>query len=167
MTAVASDMHELGPAMRPLTLKQRRYVLALFEAPKKYGRGVFAAERAGYAASSRGNLSVIASQLSADPRVQAAIAEVSQQRLTILGPLAVHALEKLLENPKHRDHGRALGMVMDRVAPALQTSVVKVEGEVKLNAGDVAHVMERIEELSRKFMVSLPSPKVLDHEAAT
>jgi phage terminase small subunit len=166
MSAGASDIGELGPAMRVLTEKQRRFVLALFEAPKKYGRGVFAAERAGYDASSRGNLSIIASQLNADPKVQAAIAEVSQARLTILGPTAVYALEKLLENPKHRDHGRALGMVMDRVAPTLSTSVVKVEGEVRVNAGDAAVVLARIEELSRKFMVSLPAPKIIDHEAA-
>jgi phage terminase small subunit len=154
------DTH-VGPAMRALTEKQRRFVLALFEAPKKYGRGVFAAERAGYEASSRGNLSIIASQLNADPRVQAAIAEVSQARFTILGPTAVYAIEKLLENPRHRDHGRALAMVMDRVAPALSTAVVKIEGEVKLNAGDAALVLERIEELSRKFMVALPAPKVI------
>jgi phage terminase small subunit len=168
MSRAAAQEHiaDLGPAMQVLTEKQRRYVLALFEAPKKYGRGVFAAERAGYQAASRGNLSVIASQLSADPKVQAAITEVSQARLTILGPTAVDALEKLLENPKHRDHGRALGMVMDRVAPALTTSVVKVEGEVKVSAGDAAVVLARIEELSRRFMVSLPAPKVIEHDEA-
>lgn len=70
---------DLGPNMRALTEKQEKFVLALFEAPRKYGRGVFAAERAGYQAASRDNLAVIASQLNSDPKVQAAIAEVSQQ----------------------------------------------------------------------------------------
>jgi phage terminase small subunit len=166
VTSARDHIADLGPAMLLLTEKQRKFVLALFEAPKKYGRGVFAAERAGYETSSRDNLSVIASQLNSDPKVQAAIAEVSQQRLTVLGPLAVYAIEKLLENPKHRDHGRALGMVMDRVAPALTTSVVKVEGRVELSAGEAAHVLERIEELARKFAVQLPAPKIIDHEAA-
>jgi phage terminase small subunit len=161
-----SAEYQPGPALRKLTEKQQRFVLALFEAPKKYGRGVFAAERAGYAAASRDNLSIIASQLNANPDVQAAIAEVSQQRLIVLGPLAVFALEKLLENPKHRDHGRALGMVMERVSPVHTTAVVEVKGEVKLSAGDVGRVLERIEELAAKFAVRLPAPKVIDHEAA-
>jgi phage terminase small subunit len=158
--------HQHGPAMAALTEKQQAYVLALFEAPKKYGRGVYAAERAGYQASSRANFSIIASQLNAEPKIQAAIAEVSQARLVVLGPSAVYALEKLLENPKHRDHGRALGMVMDRVSPLQTTAVVKVEGEVRLSADDTKRVLERIEELSAKFLAALPAPKVIDHEAA-
>ena len=107
----------------------------------------------------------MAYQLLGDEKVQAAIAEVSQQRLTVLGPLAVHALEKLLGNPAHRDHGRALGIVFDRVAPALSQSVVKVEGEVKVQH-DSSFVMARIEGLCAKFAIPLPPPKTIEHEEA-
>lgn len=83
----------------------------------------------------------------------------------MLGPLAVHAPEKLLGNPAHRDHGRALGIVFDRVAPSLSQSIVKVEGEVKLHH-DSATVLARIEELCAKFAIPLPAPKIIDHGAA-
>ena len=114
MTDVATkeDLGQVGPAMAALTEKQRRYVIALFEAPKSHGALTFAAKRAGYgtATSSRQSLSQMAHALNADPKVQAAIAEVSQQYITVLGPHAVRALKKLLDDPKARDHGRALGI---------------------------------------------------------
>jgi phage terminase small subunit len=160
--------HEMGPAMQVLTEKQRKYVLALFEAPRSHGSGVFAARSAGYgtSSSSRQSIAQLAYQLNTDPKVQAAIAEVSKQYLTVLGPHAVRGLKKVLDNPAHRDFGRALGIVMDRVSPVQSTAVVKVEGEIKLSAGETAQVLERIEELARKFSVALPAPKVIDHEAA-
>ena len=168
MNALAREpIADLGPAMRVLTEKQRRYVLALFEAPRTYGSGVFAVKMAGYGkpTSSRQSLAQLAYQLNTDPKIQAAIAEVSQQHLTVLGAPAVRALRRLLDNPAHRDHGRALGIVMDRVAPSQSTHTVKVEGEVKLSAQETAHVLERIEELAAKFAVQLPAPKIIDHEA--
>jgi hypothetical protein len=82
-----------------------------------------------------------------------------------MGPNAVRALKRILDNPGHRDHGRALGIVMDRVSPQNSTHTVKVEGEVKLSPGETRHVLERIEELARKFSVALPPPKIIEHEA--
>lgn len=155
-----------GPAMAKLTEKQRKFVHALFLAPRSHGAGLFAARAAGYGTktSSNNSLSVIAYQMQNDPRVQAAISEASQMYLTTLGPPAVRALKKLLANPKHRDHGRALAIVMDRVTPVQSTAVLKVEGEVTLNASEAKHVMEKIEALASKFMVALPAPKILEHE---
>jgi phage terminase small subunit len=170
MTNAAATFEDVshGPAMAGLTAKQRRYVLALFEAPKSHGALTFAARAAGYgkATSSRQSLSQMAHELNGDTKIQAAIAEVSRQFLTALGPHAVRALKKILDNPAHRDHGRALGIVMDRVSPVQSTAVVKVEGEVKLSAKETEHVLERIEELAAKFMVALPAPKIINHEAA-
>jgi phage terminase small subunit len=170
MSNVAATFEDVshGPAMAALTAKQRRYVLALFEAPRSHGALTFAARAAGYgkATSSRQSLSQMAHQLNGDPRIQAAIAEVSRQFLTALGPHAVRALKKILDNPAHRDHGRALGIVMDRVSPVQSTAVVEVKGEVKLSAAAAERVMERINELAAKFAVSLPAPKIIDHEEA-
>lgn len=58
------------------------------------------------------------------------------------------ALKKVLDNPGHRDLGRALGIVSNRMAPVRSTAAGKVEGEVMLGAGDTAVVLDRIEELS-------------------
>jgi phage terminase small subunit len=151
-----------GPKMAALTEKQRRYVTALFEAPKSHGALTFAARRAGYgsASSSRQSLSQMAHALNGDPKIQAAIAEVSQQYITVLGPHAVRALKKVLDNPAHRDFGRALGIVMDRVAPAESTLNVKHDATPAFQ--NTAEVMKRIAELAAKFNIALPAPKVVD-----
>src|SRR6266702_4264914 len=83
-----------GPAMAVLTEKQKRFVRALFESPKTYGAGVFAARLAGHGneKSSRQSLASMAYQMQCDPKIQAAIAEVSQSFLTTLGPVAVRAM---------------------------------------------------------------------------
>nr|WP_249817286.1 hypothetical protein [Bradyrhizobium sp. 179] len=126
----------------------------------------FAAKAAGYQASSQASLHSIAHQLGSDPKVEAAVAEISRQYLVTLGPRAVRAMRKVLDNDKHKDFGRVLGLIMDRVSPVQSTALVKVEGEVTVSSADTARVMERIEELSTRFMVALPSPKVIEHEAA-
>ncbi len=165
-TSDATDAGQYGPAMAALTERQRRYVRALFDAPRSHGSGVFAAKAAGYSASSRAVLASTAWQLNSDPKVQAAVAEMSQQFLITLGPVAVRTMKRILDTPNHKELGRVIGLVMDRVSPVQSTAIVKVEGEVKLSAGDAATVLNRIEELSNKFMVALPSPKIIDHEAA-
>ncbi|WP_245509374.1 hypothetical protein [Bradyrhizobium zhanjiangense] len=163
----AVDVRE-GPAMAALNERQKRFVHALFLAPRSHGSRTFAAKAAGYGTptSSRQSLSQIGHQLSTDPKVQAAISEVSASYLTTLGPPAVRALRRLLDDPKHKDHGRALGIIMDRVTPVQSAAVLKVEGEVKISAADAARVMERIEELSAKFMQPIPAPKIIEHERA-
>ncbi|MCW2219509.1 phage terminase small subunit [Bradyrhizobium japonicum] len=163
-----TDEVKHGPAMVALSEKQRAFVHALFLAPKTHGSRTFAARAAGYgtATSSRQSLSQMGHQLCADPKIQAAIAEVSTSYLTTLGPPAVRALRKLLDDPRHKDHGRAIGIVIDRVTPVQSTAVLKVEGEVRLAAGDAARVMERIEELTARFMPQLAAPKVIEHEEA-
>jgi phage terminase small subunit len=163
MTEVA-DITSHGPAMAVLTDRQQRYVNALFEAPRTHGSGTYAARVAGYSASSRKVLASIAYQLNGDPKVQAAIAEVSQQHLTTLGPIAVRAAKKVLDQPSHRDFGRVLGLIIERVSPTNSTHTVKVEGEVKLSSRETEHVLARIEELAAKFGVQIPAPKVIEGE---
>jgi phage terminase small subunit len=159
---LAPNIAGVGPAMAALTDKQRRYVHALFEAPKSHGALTFAARRAGYgtASSSRQSLSSMAHALNSDPKVQAAIAEVSQQHLTVLGPVAVRAMKRVLDQPQHRDFGRVIGIVMDRVAPAESTLTVKHDATPAFQ--NTAEVMRRIAELAAKFNIALPAPKVID-----
>jgi phage terminase small subunit len=168
MTELTTGETQGGPAMLAITEKQRCYVLALFEAPKAHGSGVFAAKAAGYGTptSTRHSLAQMAHQLNSDPKIQAAISEVSKQFLGVLGPHAVRALKRILDDPKHREHGRALGIVMDRVSPVQSTATVKVEHEHSLSTSQMHHIMERIEALSAKFMMALPAPKIIEGEAA-
>ena len=102
----------------------------------------------------------MAHALNSDPKVQAAIAETSQQYITALGPHAVRALKKVLDNSAHRDHGRALGLVLERVAPAESTLTVKHDATPAFQ--NTAEVMKRIAELAVKFNITLPVPKVID-----
>ncbi len=126
---------------------------------------MFAARKAGY----QGNanvLAVTACQLRSDERVRAAIDEVSRQFVSMLAPEAVRAMKKILDDPKHRELGRMIGLVLDRVAPAESTHKLKVEGEIKLGPVETEQVLKRIEELAAKFSVSLPAPKIIDGELA-
>lgn len=161
--ALVEQDQQIGPAFAALTEKQRRFVLALFDAPKSHGSLTFAARAAGYKASTADSMHSIAHQLGSDPKIEAAISELSRQYLVTLGPRAVRAMRKVLDDDKHRDFGRVIGIVMDRVTPTQSTALVKVEGEVKMSSMDTSLVLERIEELSRKFMVALPQPRIIEH----
>jgi phage terminase small subunit len=138
--------------MAALTEKQRQFVHGLFLAPRSHGSHTFAARAAGYGTptSSRKSLSSMAHALMCDPKIQAAIAEVTTSYLTTLGPAAVRALRKVLSNDKHKDHGRAIGIVMDRVTPVQSTAVLKVEHEVGPSLRAVANVTARILELAER-----------------
>jgi phage terminase small subunit len=168
MAAVAEQLGTLGPKMAALTEKQRAFIYHYFQAPRKHGAGTYAARAAGYghANSTRQSMSQMAYQLLGDEKVLDAIQEESRKFITALGPPAVRALGKLIADPKSRDHGRALGLVLERVSPADSTLTVKHAGEVKLSSQDASLVLARIEELAAKFAVPLPSPKIIDHEAA-
>lgn len=169
MTDLAKSDGQMGEAMAALNERQRAFVLALFDAPKSHGSGVFAAKVAGYGTpqSSQQTLASVACKLKADPRIQAAITEVTKQHFAVLGPAAVRGLRKILDNPKHREFGRAIGLIMDRVAPSQSGLVVEVKGEVKLSARETDEVLARIEHLAKKFMGgALPAPKIIEHEAA-
>lgn len=159
------DRGQFGPAMSALTERQRAFVCHYFEFPRKHGAGTYAAVAAGYG-NNRASSAAIAYQLLGDEKIQRAIEEESRKRIVTLGPLAVRALKKLLETPSSRDHGRALGIVMDRIAPQSSTLEVNVKGEVKMTAAQTADVLARIEQLCSKFAVALPAPKTIEHVAA-
>lgn len=90
------DQGEWGPAMQALpTERQRAYVVARFEVTPGRGAQVRAAKLAGYGtpASTAKALSVIASRIENDERVQSAIEEEGRRRFRTLSPVAHHACE--------------------------------------------------------------------------
>jgi hypothetical protein len=154
-----------GPAMSALNERQKLFTRALFEAPRKHGAAVFAARAAGYGTptSSVQSFASIASRLCSDPKIQDAIQEESRKYVTTLGPMAVRALKNLLGTPGHRDHGRAVGILMERIAPVESTHNVRVTHDATPSFKETAQVLERIAELAAKFSVRLP-PLIIDGE---
>jgi hypothetical protein len=161
-----------GPAMAALNDKQRLFVRGLFELPGgKHGAATRAARAAKYgtSTSSPASFASIASRLGADPRIQEAISEVSRQYVTTLGPLAVRALKNLLVTPSHREHGRALGLTMERVAPQQSTHTIAVRHDATPAFQNTAQVMARMAELAAKYcgpMAVLPAPIVIENDEA-
>ena len=158
---------ELGPKMLALPNdRQRAFVAALFdeEAPLK-GGGLFlyAARKAHYGnadgTTSDHALSVIASRVAHDARVQAAIAEYSRTTLRTVSPEAIRALKEVIRNPKHRDHMRAISAIADRVDPIEQAHTVKIEDYRRPSPEAIEATIKRIEQLAERFL--LPKPPLL------
>jgi hypothetical protein len=153
MTDTESNIED-GPAMRSLANdKQRAFVRALFDAPSKDGRVIWAARVAGYGTetSSNKSLSTIGARLHTSEPIQAAIAEHSARVLRGLSPSAIKAFEDLIADPKHRDHARGIAMVLDRSDP-LQTThnvVVDHRSEREVVAA-TKEVIARIHELAHR-----------------
>jgi nucleotide-binding universal stress UspA family protein len=159
----AEELPDWGPKMRALANdRQRAFVCALFEAPTKDGRIIYAARAAGYGTETSTNksLSVIGSRLNVSDSIQAAIAEESQRRLRSLSPTAITALENLLADPTHRDHARGIGMVLDRADPVATSHNITVEHKAPHEVvAATREVLARIEELARRAGIhQLPPP---------
>jgi phage terminase small subunit len=116
-----------GPAMAALNDRQKQFVRALFDSPRKHGAATFAARAAGYGTptSSVQSIASIASRLCSDPKIQDAIQEESRKYVTTLGPTAVRALKNLLGTRSHKDHERAVGILVEQIAPVESTHTVR------------------------------------------
>jgi hypothetical protein len=161
--AIASpaDGAKWGPAMAALPSdRHRAFVLALYQVKPGYGAHVTAAKLAGFgtSTSSAKSWSVIASRIVHDEAIQAAMREEDEKRIRASAPRAVRALAHLVETPDHRDHARAIGMVLDRVHPVETMHRVMVDHKHKHEIVATEKVLGRIRELA--LMVGL-DPQVL------
>jgi hypothetical protein len=146
------DGAEWGPCMKALKIERHRaFVLALYEIPRGHGSQVRAAKMAGFGTttSSPQSWAAIASQLAHDEKILMAMREEDERRIRASAPRAIRALAHLIETPDHRDHGRALGMVLDRVHPVETTHTVKVEHRVPVMAA-TEEVLARIAKLAAR-----------------
>jgi len=128
LPAARPDWGELGPAMKALVNDQQRDFVYLYvhQQPRK-GALVEAYRLAGYGeGSTPANQAKGAWRLSRDERVLAAISEESKKILKVAFPEASNALVNLIRNPDHREHGRAIGMLMERAFPAETKHSVEV-----------------------------------------
>jgi phage terminase small subunit len=110
---------QLGEAMQRLPCDAwRRFVYEYVTGKPGHGAATAAIRRAGMASNAKpDSVRKIAWQLTHDPRVLQAIGEESRKYLRVGAPAAVHAINKMVLNPAHKDHARACEMVLARVDP--------------------------------------------------
>ena len=151
------DWGVLGPAMKALNERQQNFVYLYVSAKPRRGALVEAYRQAGYGKGSTPSIQAKAAwQLSHDERVLAAITEESRKIIRTAFPTAANALVNLLLDSEHREHGRAIGMVMERAFPAeTRHSVEVVHKTVDPDA-------EAIEELRALRKLGTPREKLIE-----
>jgi hypothetical protein len=112
---------QLGPAMRALPNDRwRRFVEALLLEPGGPGAQTNAAIKAGFGGRKREYATRIASKMVRDIRIVAALEEEGRKIVRAGGAAASKALMSLVDNPDHKDHARAVAMVLARTDPEIQ-----------------------------------------------
>jgi phage terminase small subunit len=153
-----------GPAMLALpTDRHRAFVRALYAVRPGHGARVKAAKLAGWGCpnSSAQSMATIASRLSHDERMLAAIAEEDQKFIRSSAPRAMGALSRLIENPNAKDHVRGIAMVLDRTMPV--ETIVKVNHDATPALRATAEVLERIAAIALRVGIDVSRlPPMLD-----
>jgi hypothetical protein len=127
-----ADWGQLGPAMRALPNDQwRAFAYELVTGLGGHGKYAAAARAAGFGKDSKpSTLGKMAWQLAHDERMIAAIAEMSRKILRGAHPEAVNALNNIIRDPGHRDHGRAVLAVLDRTDPVVGRQQIEVTHKI-------------------------------------
>src|SRR5260370_12518834 len=122
------DWGQLGPAMQALPNDQWRAFAEAYATKKPaHGMLVEAAREAGFGIGSTPTIMAkIAWRLANDDRMIAAIAELSRKIIRVGSTEAANAVLALLRDPKHKDHGRGLGMVLSRSDPIATLHTMEV-----------------------------------------
>jgi phage terminase small subunit len=153
------EQEKLGPSMAALNEKQREFVRQLYM--QRPGFGVFAraCRAAGYgtASSSAASIATIACRLKSNELVLLAIAEEDKNHIRAVAPRAIHALERLIETPGHRDHMRAIATALERTNPVETTHHVKVEHRAASSFKATTEAVERILQLAVLYGVTMPN----------
>jgi|CXWL01.1.fsa_nt_gi hypothetical protein len=107
------DDADLGPAMTALTEKQRRFVYALLHMGT--ANHTEAARAAGYECSTDNSMRVMAHTVAHNHRVQAAMLEESQRRMTAASTMAVSELVRIAHmSPDDKTKLKAIEMILNR-----------------------------------------------------
>src|SRR5262245_11038244 len=142
---------ELGPAMRALTPKQRRFVLELQRGPAGYGSAVRAVRAAGYGTPTSSNtaLRVEAHRVLHNPKIQEALREVGGKIIRAEAFQSIQTTAAIARNPRHKDQLKANLALMDRGGFAVETvHRVEVEHDHKHSIRATPEVLERIRQLA-------------------
>jgi hypothetical protein len=154
----ATNLGELGPAMKALPNDRwREFVYHYTRAMPRKGALVAAYRAAGFGqGSTPASQAKAAWLMSRDERTIAAIAEESKKILRVAYPEGANALINLIRDPTHKDHGRALGMLMDRVFP------VETRHNIEVVHKTVDPDLEAIEELRALRQLGTSREKLIE-----
>ena len=122
---------ELGPGMRVLNERQHLFVRALLMEKPGYGAATRPIAKPATATSKAATQSKEAHKMLRDDRIIAALAEEAKKVIRGIGHAeAVSALLNMVRDPEHRDHARAVDMIMRRVDPEVTKYSVDVTHRV-------------------------------------
>ena len=126
------DWGQLGPALRALPNDAWRiFCLELVTGSPGHGRYARAARAARLGeGSTPANVAKLAWKIAHDDRMIAAVAEESRKYLRGSHPEAVAALLNMIRDDKHRDHGRAVLSLLDRVDPIVSKQNIEVTHKI-------------------------------------
>jgi phage terminase small subunit len=153
------DWGEYGPCMRALPSDRwRAFVEHLVLSAGEHGAQAAAARKAGFGTARSRPLTMaqIGSRLARDERVLAAVAEESRKVLRLGAPAAARALIKLVEDPTHKGHERAVMALVDHIDPTTTTHNLNVTHRA-LDADE-----EAVEELRALRELGTPRAKLLE-----
>lgn len=153
------DWGQLGPAMKALPNDHWRAFVDFYLLEKPgYGAQTNAARRAGFGLQKTTplNMARIASRLMRDDRIVAAICEEARKMVRGGAPEAAQALLNLIRNPDHKDHARAVAMLLDRVDP------VTTHQQIEVTHRNVDPDREAIEELRALRQLGTTREKLLE-----
>jgi hypothetical protein len=169
MTEPRSDLAQIEPEggwgekMKLLPNDRwRLFVSALFDAPRKGGL-LWAIKTAGFV-SNDASLQVVASRMVRDERVAEAIEEEARRRFRLLPVFAIPALERLIKDPEHKDHGRAVSMLLERFLPVQTGVTVTVQDSRGPSEARIEQVLARIAELAARAGIPLPARPTIEGE---
>ena len=149
----------MGEAMRALPNDRwRAFVRHIVSDTKGYGAATRAMRAVGFgkATTKPATLTKHAYQLSHDERVIAAVAEECKKIIRNGHPEIVAAAFNLVRSPQHRDHGRAVFGLLDRLDPVQTRHSIDVTHRVE-NPDVVA-----LEELKALRQLGTPREKLLE-----
>ena len=150
---------ELGPAMKALPNDRWRAFVDCYLLEKP-GRGAQAnaARKAGFGNPKTSALSMtqIAWRMLRDERIVAAIAEELRKMLRAGAPEAVKALQNIIRDPSHKDHGRAIGIVLSRTDPET------THQHIDITHRNIDPQLEAIEELRALRQLGTSREKMLE-----
>jgi hypothetical protein len=126
-TAEQETWGELGEAMRQLSARERNFVVALVTGKPGYGAQVRAYRASGLRCVKPSTQSKEASKLVHKPKIIAAIAEEAKKIIRGVGYAeATAAVLNMVRDPSHREHGRAVAAILDRVDPTVTKQSIDV-----------------------------------------
>ena len=150
---------ELSPALRALPNSQWRDFVQFYLLEKPgHGAQTRAARRAGFGTADTTplNMARIASRLMHDDRIIAALSEEARKIVRGGGVEASKALMNLVRDPEHRDHARAIAMILARTDPEIQRHDLHVTHKI------LDPVEEELEELRAARAIGATREKLLE-----